>query len=75
MQRYRNLSGDSGVTAYAIADTAITVRFRDGGTYVYNYHNPGVEAVEAMKSCARHGAGLATYINTHVRAAYARKLA
>ena len=74
MQRYKNLQGDSGVIAYEVADTAITVRFRDGGTYMYNYNQPGAQAVEAMKRYARSGAGLATYINTHVRSNYARKL-
>jgi hypothetical protein len=74
MKRYQDTSGHSGVFAYEIADDAITVTFKDGGTYLYSYARPGAKDVEAMKALAVRGAGLATYINTHVRKAYARKI-
>ena len=75
MEHYKNIHGDSDVHAYELADDAITVQFSDGGTYVYTYASAGREAVEAMKKRAVRGEGLATYINTHVRESYARKLA
>jgi hypothetical protein len=75
MKRYKNLNGDSGVTAYEISPKSICVRFDDGGTYLYSYRNPGADAVEAMKKLAARGRGLATYINIHVRKAYDRKIA
>lgn len=74
MKPYKNLHGDSGVAAYEAGDTSIAIRFCDGGTYLYTYASTGKRAVETMKRRARQGGGLATYINRHVRGAYARKL-
>lgn len=74
MERYKNLSGNSGVSAYEIAGKSIRIRFKDGGTYLYTYRRPGAEAVEEMKKLAAKGAGLATFINRHVRKTYERKL-
>lgn len=73
MEPYKNLSGDSGVTHYAIGLGSISVRFRDGTTYLYDAARPGVEHVERMQALARAGRGLSTYISKHVRDAYARK--
>jgi hypothetical protein len=73
MQRYRNLSGVSGVVAYEIADEAITVKFTDGGTYVYSYASAGRPNVEQMKLLARAGKGLSTFISQNVQKAYASK--
>ena len=74
MQRYKDAAGDSGVTAYAIDEHAITLRFKQGGTYRYDYGRPGRLKVEKMKALARRGKGLATYVNQHVRDHYAEKL-
>jgi hypothetical protein len=52
MPRYRNLSGDSGVEAYAIESQAITIRFRGGAIYRYTHPVTGREAVETMKDLA-----------------------
>lgn len=71
---YGNSSGSSGVTAFAIGDRAIAVRFVEGGTYLYDEHKPGEMHVAQMISLARTGAGLTTYINQQVRENYARKL-
>lgn len=72
---YRNLSGESGVTAYAIAPDAIHVRFvHDDHTYIYNYAEPGREDVERMKTLALAGRGLATYISRNVKSRYAAKI-
>lgn len=73
MERYRNLSGNSGVAAYAIGPDRIEVRFRDGPTYTYTYARPGRELVERMKALARAGRGLSTYISTVVKDRYAAK--
>ena len=74
MQRYLNLSGNSGVLAYDISTDAITVRF-DTGTYLYNCDRPGRIHVEQMKKLAVAGQGLATYISKFVQDNYALKLA
>ena len=74
MQRYRDVSGDSGVSAYETGPQSIIVRFKDGGTYLYDTVNPGPRFVSAMKKRAAEGKGLATYINQHVRERYAARL-
>lgn len=74
MQPYRNLSGTSGVVAFSLGDHHIDIEFQDGHRYHYNYSIPGQQEVEAMKSLARIGKGLATFINQHVRERFARKL-
>jgi hypothetical protein len=73
MKRYSDLSGTSGVRAYAIAEQAITVQFADGGIYVYSYASAGRERVDEMKRCALAGRGLSTYISQQVGPAYASK--
>ena len=73
MERYRNLSGNSGVVAYATGDDYIDIRFREDGTYRYTYEIPGREDVEEMKRLAQAGRGLSTYISTHVKGRYASK--
>jgi hypothetical protein len=73
MERYKNLSGNSGVEAFELADDAITVRFRDGATYLYDYSATGRAEVEQMKSLAREGRGLSTYISRVVHNKSAHK--
>jgi hypothetical protein len=73
MKRYRDLSGQSGVVAYDISNDAITVKFRDGDVYRYDYSSTGQREVEEMKRLALAGQGLATYISRFVKDRYARK--
>ncbi|AZR25088.1 hypothetical protein [Xanthomonas vasicola] len=74
MQRYGNHDGHSGVVAYALADDAIAVRFRNGETYVYTADSAGAEVVATMQRLATAGRGLSTYISQTVRDAYAGKI-
>jgi hypothetical protein len=74
MQRYKGLSGDTGVIAYRPARDSIEVQFRDHSVYLYNYDSTGKTKIEAMKKLAAKGAGLTTYINQKVRNHYAAKL-
>jgi hypothetical protein len=74
MQRYRNRSGRSGVSAYAIGEGFILVRFVGDGTYEYTDAQPGRMHVRNMQMLARAGVGLSTYISRFVRDDYARKL-
>lgn len=73
LERYRNRSGNSGVTAYEILDDGIRVRFIDGEIYTYTYESAGREHIERMQALARNGEGLSGYIATYVRHRYARK--
>ncbi len=74
MERYANRGGNSGVTAYEIGNTSITVQFQDGATYLYTYASAGANNIEQMKRLAIAGQGLGSFISTHVRKGYERKL-
>jgi hypothetical protein len=74
MRPYRNLSGTSGVVAFEFGDHHIDIQFRDGYCYRYDYAKPGRKEVETMKSLARTGKGLATFINQNVRERFAKRL-
>ncbi len=64
MERYRNSSGTSGVYGFEIGNDYIRVKFT-GNSKIYQYSNQGKAGryhVENMKSLARNGSGLNTYI-------------
>lgn len=74
MERYRNLQGNSGITSYTIGRNSIIVAFKGGHTYKYNYAVTGKEHVQNMKTLAREGRGLSTYISRYVKDLYAEQL-
>lgn len=74
MQRYANLSGESGVTAYELGDGFIRLRFVTGDVYEYTDAVTGPAHVRRMQALARAGKGLAGYVSRFVHDAYARKL-
>ncbi len=69
MTHYKG-SSTGGILSYEIGENKITVKFKDGTTYLYDYNRPGKELVEEMKRLAVLGKGLTTYINKHVRENY-----
>jgi hypothetical protein len=75
MQRYRNLSGHSGVVAYEIGDDFVRVRFNSGTVYLYTMESVGAQHLDALKQRAGRGQGLGTYISQHaeVSGGYASK--
>lgn len=74
MERYKDLNGDSGVIAYEIGSDSITVEFKGGATYMYNYGSAGSAHIEKMKELAVSGDGLNSYINKNVRKGFAEKI-
>ena len=74
MKTYQDLNHDSGVSAYETSSDSITVRFKTGAVYLYNYSSPGAVHVEEMKRLAESGDGLNSYIGKNVRKNYAKKL-
>lgn len=74
MERYKNLSGNSGIAFYEIESESITVQFTTGATYLYNYKSAGQHHIEQMKALAIAGRGLNSYIIGNVNKRYARKL-
>lgn len=73
VERYKNLSGNSGVAAYEIGEDSIKVEFRDGHRYLYTYQSAGKENIEHMKELAITGRGLNTFISRYVRKRYASR--
>lgn len=73
MERYKNLSGQSGVVAYEIGSDSIKVQFKDGHVYLYNYASTGSQNVEHMKSLAIAGSGLNSFISRVVKKNFASK--
>ena len=74
MERYRNLGGDSGVSAYELGAGSIIVQFKDGAKYEYTNQSAGEGAIATMHRLATAGQGLNSFISTTVRKAYSRKL-
>ena len=74
MKRYRNLEGNSGVTAYECGDGFIRIRFVNGDTYEYTDKATGPGHITNMQQLARAGRGVATYVSRFVHDDYARKL-
>jgi hypothetical protein len=70
MQRYENLSGSSGVSAFEIGDGWIIVEFAGDESatvrcYRYTEASAGAQAIREMQQLARGGRGLATFIARH----------
>lgn len=74
MERYKNLGGDSGVSAYEIGDDNIKVEFNDNALYLYTYSSAGRQNIEQMKNLAKQGQGLNGFINSNVKFKYESKL-
>jgi hypothetical protein len=73
MERYKNLSGNSGVVEYEIGPTFVKVRFSDGTIYRYTESSAGARHIQRMKNLARKGLGLSSFISSTVGEAYASK--
>lgn len=63
MKQYKNLSGKSGVVAYAIGRDFVDVEFRAGSRYRYSQASAGDDDIEQMKKLAVAGRGLSTFIS------------
>jgi len=71
MEIYKNLGGNSNVSAYEIGSDRITVEFKGNSRlYVYSYARAGRDNVEQMKTLARSGRGLNSFIKLHVNDLY-----
>lgn len=74
MIRYKNISKNSGVSAYEIGIDYIIVQFIDNRKYRYTYQSAGKDNIEEMKKRAEVGKGLSTFISTTIREKFASKL-
>jgi hypothetical protein len=60
---YRNLGGNSGIVRYELAGDSISIEFKNGSKYQYNYSSAGRDNVEKMKLLAGQGQGLGAFID------------
>lgn len=77
MKKYNDLSGNSGIEAYHVENSSITVKFKGRGKfryYIYDHEKPGIVLVNKMKSLASAGAGLSTFISRYVRGNFRARL-
>ena len=58
MKAYKDINGDSGVSAYDYGDDWIKVQFKHGGTYEYRASKIGSAHLSRMKRLADTGDGL-----------------
>lgn len=75
MKVYKDINGDSGISAFDYGDDWIKVKFKHGGAYEYRVSKVGAEHISIMKRLANSGDGLNAYINTNpeVRNGYSSK--
>jgi len=73
MNHYKNIDGDSGITAYEVGTDFVRVQFNFGPIYRWTYASAGRHHVESMKILAARGDGLNAYINRFVKKLYARR--
>ena len=60
---YKNLSGQSGVSAYELLDMGIVIQFSDQSHYTYLSAKVGANHISEMKRLAAAGKGLNSFIN------------
>ena len=73
-RRYKNLSGDSKVAWYEIAKDGMTIKFTDLTVYRYTNQTADPANIKQMKTLALAGKGLGTFIESHVKDRYLRKI-
>ncbi len=74
MKQYKNLQGNSGVDSYQLGEDSITVRFINGGTYLYTNESTGTTHIKEMQRLAQLGKGLNSYISKVIKKQFARKV-
>ena len=66
MERYKNLSHNSGISHYVIGKDFIKIKFNEeSAIYIYNHVLNGQKHIETMKKLAVKGKGLSAYIAQH----------
>lgn len=70
-----NPKGKGGVKAYEVGDDFIILSYHHGSyDYKFTYKSAGKGAIEVMKTLAREGRGLNTYVSTQVKDKYESKV-
>lgn len=72
MTPYKNLHGNSPITAYEYDACGMRVKFKSRKVYEYLCARIGNANFQTMKQLAEKGAGLSAFITKNVRDAYSR---
>lgn len=64
MTPYRDINGDSGISAYECGSDWISVQFKSGSVYTYRASRIGASNLATMQQLASSGDGLNAFINT-----------
>ena len=73
MESYKDIDGDSGISAYEAGDGFIRIMFKDSSVYLYTNNSAGEENIDCMKRLAISGDGLNSFINKNVKKRYESK--
>jgi hypothetical protein len=73
VNRYANLSGNSGVVSYDLRVNSIVIQFQDGWKYEYTNESAGELVVARLKRLAVAGKGLSSFVARVARDKYANK--
>ncbi len=71
---YKNAGGKSVVRRYELAKDGITVVFADHSVYRWTNQSADRAHIAKMKELAVAGKGLGTYIETHVKDRFLKKI-
>lgn len=71
---YKNKSGDSKVARFQLLKGAVTVVFTDRSAYRYTNQSATPGNIQKMKELAVAGKGLGTFISTHLKDRFSRKV-
>jgi len=72
-QRYADTDADSSVDSYEVGADYIRIRFTDGSIYLYTYASAGEANINQMKTLAKAGSGLNSFIMNNVKYEYESK--
>lgn len=71
MYTYKDVGGNSGITAYDSGVDWFMIRFKDGSLYLYTKQSTTPERIEYMRELALQGKGLNSYVTRIVGKNYA----
>lgn len=63
MEKYIDINWDSWIESYEIWEDFIKIMFKNKKIYIYNTFDNWVDSIEKMKSLAKNGDWLNSYIN------------
>ncbi len=73
MNPYNDVTDEGHIIDYEIGPDFIKITFQNNSVYTYTEESVGTDNLELMKSLAKRGSGLGSFIHYNVRYNYADK--